>query len=216
MQETTRPGEIHDVIERWERALGQHDAEALTATYAQDSTPRTMGGPDAVGVSLSVGRCQARCMAEPAPEIVELEPQEAIAVRGDVAIADLPAFFKRAFHEAAKAANASGVAIVGPPFSFYPEMPTQTAVAVEAGFPVSAPAEGHGDAHRLVLPGGRAVQAMHVGPYDTLERTYTVVRSWIAERGLQQAGGMWECYLSDPEVERDPATWRTRIVCPVA
>lgn len=38
MQDTTRTGDVHAVIESWERALGQHDAEALTATYARDAT----------------------------------------------------------------------------------------------------------------------------------------------------------------------------------
>ena len=65
-------------------------------------------------------------MAELVPEIIVLEPQEAIAVRGDVKIADLPAFFERAFSEGAEVAGASGVEIVGPPFGFYPEMPTET------------------------------------------------------------------------------------------
>jgi effector-binding domain-containing protein len=150
-----------------------------------------------------------------APEVVELEPQEAIAVRGDVAVADLPAFFERAFHEAAAAAAASDVEIVGPPFGFYPEMPTEN-VAVEAGFPVSEPAATHGSAHRLVLPGGRVVRAVHIGTYDTMESTYRELQSWMAERGLLPAVGMWECYLSDPQVEPDPATWRTLIVWPIA
>ncbi len=154
-------------------------------------------------------------MGDLALETVELEPQEAIAVRGEVPVTDLPAFFERAFNEAAEAANACGIAITGPPFGFYPRTPTQT-VAVEAGFPVSGPAQAHGNAHRFVLPGGRVVQAVHVGPYDTMEETYMALQSWMAERGLQPAGGMWECYLSDPELERDPATWRTRIVCPIA
>ncbi len=154
-------------------------------------------------------------MAELSPEIVELEPQEAIAVRGDVAITDLPAFFARAFHEAAEAANAAGVEIIGPPFAFYPTMPTAT-VAVEAGFPLSARAEASGNAHPFVLPGGRVVQVVHVGPYDTMEKTYTALQTWMAEHRLEPAVGMWECYLSDPQVERDPATWRTRIVWPIA
>lgn len=153
-------------------------------------------------------------MAEISAEIVELEPQEAIAVRGDVPAADLPKFFERAFGEAAEAAAACGVQIVGPPFGFYPEMPTQT-VAIEAGFPVSGPAESHGNAHRLVLPGGRAVQAMHVGPYETMERTYTELQAWMAAQGVEPAAGMWECYLSDPQSEPDPAQWRTRIVWPI-
>jgi effector-binding domain-containing protein len=149
-----------------------------------------------------------------APEIIDLAPSEAIAVRGEVAIADLPTFFARAFHEAAEAAEACGVDIVGPPFGFYPEMPTET-VAVEAGFPVSAPAEPVGSAHRLVLPGGRAVRAMHVGPYETMEQTYADLQSWMSERDIEPAGKMWECYLSDPAIEPDPETWRTQVVWPI-
>ena len=154
-------------------------------------------------------------MVNVAPEIVELEPQEAVAVGGDLPVADLPAFFERAFHEAAEAASASGAGIVGPPFGFYPQMPTET-VTVEAGFPVSRPVEATGGAHPFVLPGGRAVQAVHVGPFDTLETTYEELLSWMEARDLLPAAGMWECYLSDPTVEPDPSRWRTRIVCPIA
>lgn len=162
-----------------------------------------------------LGGCHARLVVEVTPEIVVHDPQEAIVVRGDVRIADLPSFFARAFHEAAEAADAAGVEVVGPPFAFYPEAPTET-VAVEVGFPVSAPARARGNAHPFVLPGGRAVQAVHIGPYDTMEKTYTELRAWMAQHGLEPAVGMWECYLSDPQVERDPATWRTRIVWPLA
>lgn len=154
-------------------------------------------------------------MTQMSPEIVELEPQEAVAVRGEVAMAELPEFFARAFHEAAEAATASGVEIVGPPFGFYPEMPTDT-VAVEVGFPVSAPTDTHGNAHSFVLPGGRAAQTIHVGPYDTLEKTYNALQSWIAEQGLQPSVGMWESYLSDPQVEPDPANWQTLITWPIS
>jgi effector-binding domain-containing protein len=154
-------------------------------------------------------------MAEIAPELIELDPQEAVAVRGDVPIGELTDFFGHAFQDAAQAVAAAGAQIVGPPFGFYPEMPKET-VAVEAGFPVSDRLEPHGKAHRFVLPGGRAVQATHVGPYDTLEQTYAELESWMKARGLEPAAGMWESYLSDPETEPDPATWRTRIICPVA
>jgi len=153
-------------------------------------------------------------MMDLSPEIVELDPQNAIAVRGDVAIADLPEFFERAFSTAAAAAETSGVEITGPPFGFYPEMPTDT-VAVEAGFPVAAPVEAVGDAHPFVLPAGQAVQAMHVGSYDTMEQTYVDLQAWMAEQGLHPASGMWECYLSDPRTEPDPNTWRTKIVWPL-
>lgn len=148
------------------------------------------------------------------PHVVHLEPQESIAVRGEVPRAELAAFFEDAFHQAAAQAQEAGLEIVGPPFGFYPRMPDET-VEVEAGFPVSRPADPRGGAHRLVLPGGRAVEAIHVGPYDSMERSYGELVAWMSEQGLEPAAQVWETYLSDPESHPDPSTWQTRIVWPV-
>lgn len=153
-------------------------------------------------------------MAVLTPDIVTLQPQEAIAVGAEVPLAELPAFFAQAFHEAVEAATESRVQVVGPPFGYYPRMPGET-VAVEAGFPVSAPVRDHGRAHRIVLPGGRAVEVVHVGGYDTMHRTYADLQRWMAEEDIHPIGPMWECYLSDPQAEPDPSKWRTRIVCPI-
>ena len=66
-----------------------------------------------------------------------------------------------------------------------------------------------------MLPGGRVVEATHVGPYDTMEATYGEVQQYLAQSGLTPGDVMWESYLSDPELETDPATWRTQICWPV-
>jgi effector-binding domain-containing protein len=63
---------------------------------------------------------------------------------------------------------------------------------------------------------GRAVEAVHVGPDDTLPTTYGQVLQRIEEDGRQPSSTMWEYYLSDPETEPDPSTWRTRVVWPEA
>jgi len=154
-------------------------------------------------------------MTEISPEIVELEPQHAIALRGDVKVADIPAFFERAFVSSAAAAGAAGIEIVGPPFGYYPDMPTET-VAIEAGFPVAGPVEPTGDVQALVLPGGRAVVVTHIGPYETMVETYAQLQAWMERENHQPAAGMWESYLSDPHLEPDPAHWRTKIVWPIA
>lgn len=149
------------------------------------------------------------------PHVVDLDPQETIAIRGEVPFTELAAFFERAFREAAEAAGASGVEIVGPPFGFYPEAPAET-VVVEAGFPVSAAAHPPGDeAHRLVLPGGRAIEALHIGSYDAMEQSYSELESWMKDEGLKPATRMWESYLSGPGAQPDPATWQTRILWPI-
>ncbi len=155
-------------------------------------------------------------MATITPQIVEIEEQEALAFRGEVMIPEMPDFFGKAFTAVWAAAGQAGVEIIGPPFAFYPAMPTDT-VIIEAGAPVaSAPEDIPGEVHRLVLPGGRAVVAIHIGPYETMEKTYAALQAWMAQNGVVPAAGMWEIYLTDPETEPDSSKWQTKIVWPIA
>jgi effector-binding domain-containing protein len=65
------------------------------------------------------------------------------------------------------------------------------------------------------LPAGRVVEAVHVGPYDTLADTYAEMQQFMAKNGLTAGPVMWESYLTDPGRQPDPATWRTQICWPV-
>jgi effector-binding domain-containing protein len=147
-------------------------------------------------------------------ELIELDPQPAAAMRGNVAQADLPEFFGRAYHRVMEAVNAAGVSVVGPPFGFFPRMPTET-VAVAAGFPVSSAIEETDDVHNLELPGGTAIVTVHIGPFETLGETYDQLMEWARTNELDLAEDMWEQYLSGPVVEPDASKWQTRIVWPV-
>ncbi len=148
-------------------------------------------------------------------QVATIEPQAAAGIRAEVPMADLRGVFDRGFPAVMQAAAAQGVALAGPPFGFYPRMPSDT-VEVVVGFPVAAPISANGEVQPFVLPGGRAVTATHVGPYENLEKTYTELIAWTTAEGLTLADSMWESYLSDPDAEPDPSTWRTLIVWPLA
>ena len=145
-------------------------------------------------------------------EIVELQEQPTAVVREQVAMTALPEFFGRAFAEVSAAMEAQGVQLTGPPFALYRGMPTET-VDVEAGFRVSTTIEAANGVRAGIMPPCRAVQAMHVGSYDTLGTTYEAVKQRMYEEGLTASDDMWEYYLSDQTT--DPAIWRTLVVWPV-
>ena len=145
-------------------------------------------------------------------EIVELQEQPTAVVREQVAMTALQEFFGRAFAEVSAAMEAQGVQPTGPPFALYRGMPTET-VDVEAGFPVSTTIEAANGVRAGIMPPCRAVQAMHVGSYDTLGTTYEAVKQRMYEEGLTASDDMWEYYLSDQTT--DPAIWRTLVVWPV-
>ena len=149
------------------------------------------------------------------PRITTLTEQPTAVVRDQVAVDAMPEFFARAFTLAMEALTRQGVQPAGPPFGYYHGMPTDT-VDVEAGFPVSEPIDPGDGVLGGTLPAGRAVEALHIGPYDTLVSTYELVRQWMDQQGLEPSPDMWESYLSDPETEPDPANWKTLVVWPVS
>lgn len=147
--------------------------------------------------------------------VVDVVEQPTAGVRGSVPMAELSEFFARAFHDTTAALEAQGVHPVGPPYGRYRGAPGAV-VDVEAGFPVAAPVAATGTVVPGRLPGGRAVQTVHVGPYDTMARTYAEIEAFVADHDLARSATVWETYLSDPDTEPDPATWRTRITWPLA
>lgn len=148
-------------------------------------------------------------------EIVDVAPVPTAVVRGRVPIAELPAFFGRAYGLVFDALERQGVEPAGEPLAFYPSEPTDP-VDVEAGVVVEREIEPVGDVVPSRLPGGAVAIAIHVGPYEALEHTYRDVLEQLTDAGLRmRRDGVWEVYLTDPDAEPDPARWRTRLVVPV-
>ena len=151
----------------------------------------------------------------PGFKVEKIEAQHAVVIRSEVAMQELSEVFRRGFRDTWQVANAQGLAVIGPPFGFYPRMPTDS-VEVVVGFPVAAPVTPDGAVTAFLLPGGRVATGTHVGPYDTLAQTYGELAEWAAAEGLTLAEHMWESYLSDPEEEPDPSAWQTLVRWPLA
>jgi effector-binding domain-containing protein len=146
---------------------------------------------------------------------VTTEARTVLAVRERVPFAELTDFFGRAFERTAAALGEAGTFPSGPPVAIYYGDPTDT-VDVAAGFPFAGsitPPEGTAV---VDLPAGRAVEAIHVGPYDELAKTYDTVAEWMQQEHVTPSSVMWEEYLAGPDTDPDPSTWRTRIVYPIA
>ena len=79
-------------------------------------------------------------------------------------------------------------------------------------------AKGKSDAVKRVhleeLHEGRCVQALHVGPYDKVERTIKVMSEYMDDNGLSVSGKYHEIYLSDPR-RVEPDRLKTIVRLPV-
>lgn len=147
-------------------------------------------------------------------EIVELTSETVAVVRSVVPMEGLTAFFGEAYGRVAGAVPAAGGRITGPPLAWYHGMPGDT-VDVSAGFAVAGDVHvPDGGVQVLERPGGRALVAVHVGPYDGLGGSWAELASSAVAEGLRGRDDFFEEYLSEPT--GDPSTWRTRLVMPLA
>lgn len=109
----------------------------------------------------------------------------------------------------------------GPPFLRYLVVDMAADLVVQAGVPLREPVVGDGEVEAGVLPGGRYVTAVHVGPYDALADATAALLAWAEEHHLRfdthpsDAGEVWggrlEWYETDPREHPDPSTWVTRL-----
>lgn len=147
--------------------------------------------------------------------VIEQLPQRTAAVRQVIPMGEIAAIFPTAIERVLQHLAAAGLAPVGAPFARYRGHAGGT-FDVELGFPVP---EGAGEVPELVmgeLPGVRAVEAVHVGDYESLRDTYAKIEAWAAEHRVALREETWEIYDAGPSSDPDPATWRTRLVWPVA
>ena len=157
------------------------------------------------------------------PRLMQLVPQQTIAVRVQVPMAELK---MRALLDSHRLrlfqyASSRGVFVNGPlyarSFEFGPER-----ADIEIGFPVAGHPRGLAALARLPagevgtssLPGGAVAMTLHQGPYKALGEAHRHLQDWIHEQGHQEAPGPWESYLDDPSAV-DKSQLRTEIYWPI-
>lgn len=149
------------------------------------------------------------------PEVVELPAAATAVIAGVVPMDEIPGFFDRAFAELAATLADQQLSPAGPAFALYHRPPAGTA-DLEVGFPVDRPVRAEGRVGPGTLPAGRTARLEHRGTYDTLRESWNRLQGWMAERGLVAGELLWECYVTEPRPDLDPATMVTVLHWPLA
>ena len=148
-------------------------------------------------------------------KVEEMMPQPALAIRETAAMAEIPAKMQECFCALGQYIGERSVPVAGPPFALYHSW-SDAATVMDVGFPVPPGTVGEGRIQAITLPGGRIATGTHIGPYDKIADSYNAMMEWMKAQSLTPAGHMWETYLTDPQMEPDPAKWVTRMFWPVA
>lgn len=148
------------------------------------------------------------------PQIVQTEARLTAVIRLTIPRADIQRVMGPAIGEVMAAVAAQGIAPAGPLFSHYLKMDPDT-FDFEIGVPVKTPVTATGRVIAGELPAATVARTVYRGPYDGLGAAWGEFSEWIAAGGHEPAENLWEFYLTDPNSNPDPATWRTELNRPL-
>ena len=152
------------------------------------------------------------------PKIEEttFEPQTVILVRDSAGPADYGRVMGKGFGELAEFARKSKITCKGYPFAIYIKWDSATQFSVfDMGMQVESGAEGAGRVRVENIPATKVVMAYYFGPYEKTYGAYMALDKYVKAENLEEAGGPWEIYVTDPTTEKDTSKWETHIAFPV-
>lgn len=148
------------------------------------------------------------------PHIVQTEERPAAVIRLTIPREEIQKVMEPGIRELVGTVSKQGIGPAGPLFSHHLRVDPEI-FDFEIGVPVSEPVSETGRVERGRLPAAKVVRTVYRGPYEGLPSAWGEFDSWITEAGLATAPNLWERYVSGPESDPDPATWRTELNRPL-
>ncbi|MDC7235260.1 MAG: GyrI-like domain-containing protein [Spirochaetales bacterium] len=146
-------------------------------------------------------------------EIKDVKAQKTLMIRLTTPVSSISDVMGEVYTELGAYMGRKGIDFAGAPYAMYYNMDME-ALDVEMGFPVAGDPPVEGRIQRGELPAGKIAAAVHTGPYDKLEETYTKLMAYVKEQGLESEEWMYEFYLNSP-MEVAPADLKTEICFPL-
>ena len=148
------------------------------------------------------------------PHITATTAQQAAVIHITVPRAKIQEVMGPAMGEVMAAIATQGIAPAGPMFSHHLKM-SPGVFDFEVGVPVSTPVATVGRVKPGQLPATRVARTVYRGRFEGLFAAWGEFDAWVAAEGLTPGPDLWECYLSGPEANPDPATYRTELNRPL-
>ena len=148
------------------------------------------------------------------PQIVRTDTQPTAVIHLSIPRAEIQDLMGPAIGEVMAAVAAQGMAPAGPVFSHHLRM-DPAVFDFEVGVPVRVPISAMGRVTPGQLPAATVARVVYRGPYDGLGPAWAEFSAWLADEGHAPAPDLWESYVSGPEWNADPATWRTELNRPL-
>ncbi|RYG97924.1 MAG: hypothetical protein EON57_13180 [Alphaproteobacteria bacterium] len=149
------------------------------------------------------------------PIIVDLEPRPFAYLSIESNLLDMPTAVAQGFHTLTDLFARADAHIAGSPLVHYLAFDTRL-VDFDLGFPARPTEVDRLRAAGLAIgetPAGPSMTAWHIGPYDSLSRTYLIMDQAMRELQIEGARDIWECYPNHTDTSAEH--FRTEVIWPL-
>jgi len=148
------------------------------------------------------------------PQIAQTDAQPTAIIRFTIPRHEIRNVVGPGYSELMAAIAAQGIAPAGPWFMHQLRMDPET-FDFELGVPISDPISAAGRVTAGQLPPATVARTVYHGGYEGLGDAWAEFDAWITAEGHAPAPNLWECFITGPESNPDPATWRTELNRPL-
>jgi effector-binding domain-containing protein len=148
------------------------------------------------------------------PQITQTAAQQTAIIHLTVPRSEIQSVMGPGLGELKAAIAAQGIDATGPWFTHHLKMDPAT-FDFEICLPVSAPVAPAGRVRPSEWPAMKVARTVYQGKFEGLGNAWSEFGEWIAANGHKPAADLYERYLSGPESDPDPATWRTELSRPL-
>ena len=148
------------------------------------------------------------------PQILETEAIQTAVIHLHIPHAEMRTAMGPGIAELMAAVGAQGITPSGRwftrHFKFEPGM-----FDFEISIPVPRPVTAVGRVKPSVLPATTVARTIYHGGYEGLAGAWPQLDAWIKAQGRTPSPSLWEVYVTDPQANPDPGTWRTELNRPL-
>lgn len=148
------------------------------------------------------------------PQILQTTAQITAFIHLVVTREEMQQVFGPSIGELISTITAQGITPVGPIFAHHSRGPTDT-FDFKLSIATDRPVTASGRVQPGELSARRAARTVYHGPYEGLPEAWGEFMDWIETNGHTTATDLWECYVTHPDSEPDPAKWRTELNRPL-
>lgn len=136
-------------------------------------------------------------------EILEKTEHPMIYIRTQTTVQDLPEHIGASYAKMGAYLEKNGRYLADVPFVSFYSFEDLNNMDVAMGFPLASSLEGAGEIKSGILPAGKVVSCMYLGPYNQIEQIYGQIMKRIEELGCEFVHPAYEFYYNGPEISEE-------------